>query len=300
MRRRAGLALIAGGLAALALRGGAAAAPPPGFLGAYRWRMADPLFGGLSAIHVFPGGWDFLTVSDRGAWSGGRFLRDDTGRIVGINSNPFRLLRGSGEEPLADGRNDSEGIAVAPDGTVFVSFEGPGAARVLRYRRLDGPAENLPVHPDFRRMQLNSALEALAIGPDGALYTLPERSGSTSRPFPVYRFRGGAWDQPFAIPRSGPWLPVAADIGPDGRFYLLERDFRGLAGFASRLRRFVMTPRGVMDEVVLWETHAGLHDNLEGLSVWREASGRMVATMVSDDNFKFFQRTEIVEYALPD
>ncbi|QYK42476.1 MAG: esterase-like activity of phytase family protein [Paracoccaceae bacterium] len=297
MRRRAGLALIAGGLAVLALRGGATAAPPPGYLGAFRWRMDDPRFGGLSAIHVYPGGTRFVVVSDRGSYSEGRLIRDAAGRIERIEAARFSLLRGAGEEPLAEGRNDSEGLAIARDGTAYVSFEGQGAARVLRYSRLDGPAENLPVHPDFRCMQLNSALEALAIGPDGALYTLPERSGALTRPFPVYRFRRGAWDRPFSLPRRGAFLPVAADVGPDGRFYLLERDFRGISGFASRLRRFDLAGG---QEVTLFETPLGLHDNLEGLSVWRDGRARLVATLVSDDNFRFFQRTEIIEYALPD
>ena len=32
--------------------------------------------------------------------------------------------------------------------------------------------------------------------------------------------------------------------------------------------------------------------------VWRDDLGRIRLTMVSDDNFRFFQRTEFVEYAL--
>lgn len=294
MRRRSGLALIAGGLAALALRGGATAAPPAGFLGSHVCRIDDARFGGVSAIHVFPGGGRFVAVTDRGAWTEGRIDRHRDGRITGVSAAPMRLLRGTGEGPLAEGRTDAEGIAVAPDGTVFVSFEGP--ARVLRYAQIGGPAVNLPPHPDFVRFQRNSALEALAIGPDGALYTLPERSGRIDRPFPVYRFRGGAWDQPFDLPRRGTFLAVAADIGPDGRFYLLERDFAGLRGFASRVRRFDL--RGGA-EAVLIETPFGRHDNLEGLSVWHDAQGRLVATMISDDNQNLFQRTEVVEYLLP-
>jgi len=42
------------------------------------------------------------------------------------------------------------------------------------------------------------------------------------------------------------------------------------------------------------------HDNLEGVSVWRDADGALRATLVSDDNFRFLQQTEIVEYLLPD
>ncbi|MDZ4134183.1 MAG: esterase-like activity of phytase family protein, partial [Paracoccaceae bacterium] len=173
-------------------------------------------------------------------------------------------------------------------------------ARVLRYANLAGPAENLPDHPDFRRMRANSALEALAIDARGTLYTLPEQSGSAQSPFPVYRFRNGAWDKPFSIARRGGFLPVAADFGPDGRFYLLERQFRGIAGFASRVRRFDIGQTGISGETTVLETPSGRHDNLEGLSVWRDVTGAIRLTMVSDDNFMFFQRTEIVEYRVRD
>lgn len=297
MRRRSGLTLIAGGLATLALAGRATPAFPAGPLGVYRWRMDDPRFGGFSAIHVSADGLRFIAVSDRGAFTTGAFRRDAGGRIAGVKAAPMRLLRGLGVSPLRAERRDSEGIAVTPGGTVYISFEGVEAARVLRYARIDGPAENLPTPAAFSTFGLNTALEALAVAADGTLYTLPEVPVGAA--FPVWRFRDGAWDQPFAIPASDSYRAVSAEIGPDGRFYLLERRFHGLAGFASRLRRFEMTKAGPTDARVVIETAPGQHDNLEGLSLWRGPEG-LVATMISDDNFRFFQRTEIVEYLLPD
>jgi len=93
---------------------------------------------------------------------------------------------------------------------------------------------------------------------------------------------------------------VAADFGPDGRLYVLERQFRGLMGFASRVRRFRLGMDRLLAEETLLETAVGLHDNLEGLSVWRDAGGALRLTMIADDNFSFFQRTEIVEYRVAD
>jgi hypothetical protein len=89
-------------------------------------------------------------------------------------------------------------------------------------------------------------------------------------------------------------------VGPDGRFYVLERDFRGLAGFASRLRRFDFGDNALTNEVTLIETPTGLHDNLEGLSIWRDENGRLTATMIADNNFSFLLPNQIVEYRLPD
>jgi hypothetical protein len=284
-------------MAALALAGRATPALPAGLIGAFRWQMDDPRFGGFSAIHVTTDGLRFVALSDRGAYALGAFRRDRDGRILSIRAEPLRLLRGLGVSPLRGSRSDAEGIAVTPGGTVYVSFEGIEAARVLRYARINGPAENLPTPDAFERFGLNVALEALAVAADGTLYTLPERPDAGG--FPVWRFRDGAWDQPFALPADRGWLAVSAEVGPDGRFYLLERAFHGLAGFAARLRRFDLAETGLTGGRTLVETEPGMHDNLEGLSLWRGQQG-MVATMISDDNFRFFQRTEIVEYLLPD
>jgi hypothetical protein len=41
-------------------------------------------------------------------------------------------------------------------------------------------------------------------------------------------------------------------------------------------------------------------DNMEGLSVHREADGTLVLTMVSDDNFSPLQRTLLLQFTLND
>ena len=66
------------------------------------------------------------------------------------------------------------------------------------------------------------------------------------------------------------------------------------------MRRWDITDKGAINEVTLLESSTGVHDNLEGLSVWRDPTGTLRATMVSDDNFKALQRTELVEYTLPE
>lgn len=298
MRRRPLFAIAVGWVLAAGLEGSANPTAPPGFLGEMRWTMQDPLFGGFSGIEVSADGSGFLAVTDRGGYTNARLTRDVDDRITGIAADNIQLLKGQGTAPLKMFRADSEGLAVASDGRVYISFEG--VTRVLRYDRIDGPAENLPVAEAFRPMQVNSSLEALAIDANDVIYTVPERTGSDDRPFPVYRFKNGVWDDAFAIPRSGSFLPVGADIGPDGRFYLLERQFRGWSGFSSRLRRFSISANGFTTEQVLLETPVGLHDNLESVSIWRDDQNRLRATMIADDNFLVLQNTEIVEYLLPD
>jgi hypothetical protein len=291
MRRRTVLGLTGAALAALTLQGSASQSPPAGWIGSYTWSNRPPRAGGLSGLRVTEGGMAFVAISDRGGFVRGRFLRDGAGVITGVSSDGFTRLRALGQSPLRKGRTDAEGLALAPDGSYYISFEQE--ARVLRYARLDGSAENLPTPKAFARFGGNAALEALAIDARGTLYTLPEEP--EDRVFPVWRYRAGAWDQPYGIPAQGDFLAVDADFGPDGRFYLLERGFHGVAGFASRVRSFHLRSDGPTDERVEMQSETGVHDNLEGLSVWQDDKGLRL-TMVSDDNFFFLQRTEFVEY----
>ncbi len=302
--RRAVSGAVSGAARALALAlwaaiaaPGLALAAPAEFLQTYVWNERDEAFGGFSGIELSPDGREMIALSDRTTLWRGEIRRDATDRILGVTvtSGPV-ALRSSTGETLSTRTGDSEGLARARDGSVYVSFEG--LARVAHYPTDGGPAEKLPRPDAFKKMQNNSSLETLAIDAEGTLYTLPERSGLLTRPFPVWRFRNGRWDQPFSIPRDGDWLAVDAAFGPDGRFYLLERDFWGLLGFLSRVRVFEIAGKTVTGGEVLIQTNAGVHDNLEGLSVWRDRTGAIRLTMVSDDNFNLFQRTEIVEYIL--
>ncbi|MGR3702580.1 MAG: esterase-like activity of phytase family protein [Paracoccaceae bacterium] len=297
MRRR--LALALGAVAALGLALSLTTqAGQPGkatYLGSYRWAMDDPAFGGLSSLAMLEGGTRLIAMSDSADLFQARVTRDASGRITAITAGRPQRLRAIAGEALTGKASDAEGLALDPQGGFFVSFEAQH--RIRHYPAPDQPARRVPGHPDFAALQINSGLEALAIDARGHLFTLPERSGALDRPFPVYRYDGQGWDIPFRIPRSGPFLPVSADIGPDGWLYILERALTG-PGFRSRLRRFDITGGRLNAEELLLQTRTRQHDNLEGLSVWQDGQGRIRLSMVSDDNFKFFQRSEIVEYAL--
>ncbi len=298
MRRRSARALILAAALLAGLKGSAQPGPPEGFLSQFEWTMDDPLFGGLSAIEVAADGLSLTVLSDSGGFSQGTIIRDAKGLISNVALRPFAALKGRGDEPLAAGRDDSEGLAIGADGAAYVSLEG--AARVLRYGALDGIAENLPTPAEFKKLVRNSALEALAMDDAGTLYTIPERSGAVSKPFPIFRFRNGAWDAKLTLPREDAFLPVGADFGPDGRLYVLMRQFNGLAGFASRLVRFSVGEAAIGPVQVLFESAVGYHDNLEGVSIWRDGAGDLRATMIADNNFLPFLSSGIVEYRLPD
>jgi hypothetical protein len=272
---------------------GTPATPAAELLGSFAWRPDLEPAGGYSALWLGPDGTEFVVLSDRGAFVEGVLSRDRAGAVDGVRvtgSGP--LLRSTGDA-LQRGETDAEGIARA-GGAFWISYEG--AHRVMRHPTIGGPPERIALPREFEGLQSNSGLEALAAGPDGAIYAIPERSGRLDRPFPVFRYLDGAWDRPFALRRDGAFLVAGADVGPDGRLYLLERDF-ALLGFRTRVRSFDLRTGG--DERLVLETGIGRHDNLEGLSVWRDAAGRLRLTMISDDNLRsVLQKTEFVDYAI--
>ena len=118
-------------------------------------------------------------------------------------------------------------------------------------------------------------------------------------PFPVYRFRDGDWDQPFALPRrrqlSAGWrrfrpgrpvLPAGAQISA------------ALPALPAASARFDAGDDGVRaGRDRCWKRRPGRMTIWKGLSVWRDADGQHPAdhdrrTTIS----RFFLRTEIVEY----
>lgn len=260
------------------------------------WSEPPDWFGGLSSIEVSDDGMMFYTASDAGKLFQGEFLRDDDGVLRGVSNIIVRNLQREDGNELAKFETDTEGMALASNGDLYVSLEG--VHYIFRYTDPFAAAVERLQDPAFLDFQRNSSMESLAIDKDGALYTMPERSGDLNRPFPIWRHRNGVWDQKLSLTRSGGMLPVGSDFGPDGRFYVLERKFHGLGGFSSRVRSFAVTEDSLTDELILLDTAPGTHDNLEGISIWRTEAGNIRATMVSDDNFRVFQKTEIVEYRL--
>jgi Esterase-like activity of phytase len=106
------MVLIAG------LEGSASPTPPPGFLNTWAWSMEDPRFGGLSGLEIAENGLDFILLSDRGAITSGQLSRDAQGHITAVSAQPFQLLKAHGAAALQAARADSEGLALAPDGSV--------------------------------------------------------------------------------------------------------------------------------------------------------------------------------------
>ncbi|MBS0571849.1 MAG: esterase-like activity of phytase family protein [Proteobacteria bacterium] len=291
-------ALLAAALAAAGGQG-ALAAPRAEFMGSILLPSGDPLLGGLSGLQFSPDGRDFIALSDRGGLAAGEVERDEGGAVVGIRmSGPVIVLRGREGLPLDAPYGDSEGLRIAADGSLLISFEQ--MHRVAHYR-IDGSLiDTLPVPLPFAGFPANSGFEALALAADGSVYAIPEGDAAGQADYPIYRLRGGAWAQAGVLRGAGTFRPVDAQFGPDGRLYVLERDFWPLLGFQTRLRRVTLGPDGVAADEPLLETRAGRFGNLEGLSLWQDEGGGLHATMVSDDNFLPVQVSQFVDWRLAD
>ena len=281
-------------LAGLPAAGQAAGPAPPD---AFRWSHADDRFGGWSGLRIAQDGLSLLAVSDRGRFMEATLTRTG-GTITAARVERLGdIAEREGKTAPGGFLQDAEGLAVGSDGAIYISFEGHH--RVRRWRDLEAEPEALHPVGFFAELQVNSGLEALAIDSEGTLYAVPERSGTWERPFPVWRFRNGSWDNALSLPRSERFLVSDAAFGPDGRLYLLEREFVWHSGFRNRVRRFTLGPAGFDEGEEIWRSDFGDYDNLEGISLWRDTSGAMRATMISDDNFNPLQATWLVELLIP-
>ncbi|MEM9710068.1 MAG: esterase-like activity of phytase family protein [Pseudomonadota bacterium] len=269
------------------------------FVGAFEWERPESYFGGWSGLEIGADGEEFLAIGDRSQVVEGRLLREN-GVIVGVEAGTIGGLQATNGVEIHSLKSptlgDSEGLAAAPGGGFFVSFEDED--RVWRYDGPSSAAEPLPFEPNFRRFSRNSGLEALALAPDDVLFAIPEVSDGADIPFPVFRYRDGVWDSTLSLPRRGNFRISGADFDPDGRLYILERIVTPI-GFRSRVRRFGFDEGRIVREEVLMASAPGEHDNLEGIAVWSAPDGLRI-TLISDNNFRWFQVTEFVEYRLTD
>ncbi|SEN29712.1 esterase-like activity of phytase family protein [Palleronia pelagia] len=266
------------------------------FVGAWEWDGDGDLFGGFSGLDMSEDGLTAHVLNDRSRLMVLELKRGESGAVEGVGLRSDGLLRDNRGNRIEGDLADAEGLAFDPEGRMVVTFEN--LPRIYAYDDPRGAATALPFYPGFMALPTNGGLEALAIDESGTLYTLPEVMPGGG-PSPLLRLRNNAWDIA-GIPdiRDG-FRPVGADFDDRGRLYILERDFRWI-GFRSRVRRLTLDDEGIASDEILMTSDLLQHDNLEGIAIWRDDRDRLRATMVSDDNFLPVQRTEFVDYILPD
>jgi hypothetical protein len=226
-------------------------------------------------------GRDVYLLSDHGFIARVQINRGYGQSITGIDVRQVALLLDDRGAPLSGPWRDAEGLSIAANGRIYVSFEGYD--RVVSYPRLGAAADDMGEHRDFPRLSAGSGLESVAVARDGSVYAIPERAARATYGFPSYRWREGeGWSGSFRLPQDGSFLPVGADFGPDGLLYVLERARAG-GGYRSQVRRFGINGRAISRPEVVMRSDPGQFGNLEGLAVFRDWSGRIRLLMVEDD-----------------
>lgn len=270
------------------------AQPAPQLLSHLTWQTEDERLQRFTAIDTRDGV-GVLLLTDQGVVVTAQLARAFDGQIASIEPRTIQYLRDPEGQPLDGPWRNAQGVAIGGDGRIFVAFEGYG--RVWSYDAPDAPAIALPVHADFARLGVGVGLSGLAVSRSGVLYAIPQRPARMTNGTPSYHFWNGEWEGSFRLPSDGEFHPVGADIGPDDRLYVLERE-SGAGGYRNQVRRFVLQGSRIDAGTVVIRSVYGQFGDLSGLTVWQGSNGGLRLLMVSHVNGPA-AGGEIVEFALP-
>ncbi len=263
----------------------------------------DRKFGGLSGIDMLPGGRDAVIVSDLGYLMKAR-LHYRAGRLSGIAiPHMTPALAGSSLK-----RRDVEDVAIGRNGEIAVALERNNKQIAVRKFRDNvlGPPQLFALPGAKSKLGFNKGLESLALIPPGSshsgrLLAIAERPKDRSaEAIPCWIIEVGTC----SIKRRDGFEITSARFLPNGDLMLLERRLAPGLDLAARLRRIPARQFGIdrtMDGEIVMEAGLAMQiDNMEGLAVHQDADGRVIITLISDDNMNFFQRTLILQFALDD
>ncbi len=261
--------------------------------GAFELTSPHPQFGGISGLLI--DGRELIAVTDHG-WLIRSPLADDVSGLRPMGGDIHALSDAQGR-PLEEAGRDAEGLARTKDG-LAVSFERDHRVEILDR---DGHGRTIRDRR-FEQLGYNAGLEALATLPDGRLLAIAEaRAGGARGGFPVFLIDpagGTVRSGRLALPGE---MPVTdAEVGPDGRLYLLRRAFSLLGGFSIGVERYRLAADGLplpetREVLASFGGGSGI-DNMEAIALWRDDAGQTRLAIASDDNFLFLQHTLLVDF----
>jgi len=258
--------------------------------GAWVLRGNRRRFGGFSGLLVSQG--RIYAVSDMGWWFGASLSTDgDNLRLTDGKLAPMR--NGEGDR-YAKGGGDAEGLTRLGDRLV-VSFERNHRLMFLRETGRLGAT----IQPQsFEQLRSNKGLEALASLPDGRMLAFSEDRDDGAVPVFLVPPEGEVIEARLAI--AGPHSVTGADIGPDGRLYLVLRDYSLIFGVSIRVMRFSLGADGFpspgsAETLAAFEDADGI-DNMEGISLERSPEGGIWLWLISDNNFRVSQRNLLMRF----
>ncbi len=271
-------------------------------------------WGGLSGIAISKSGKKAALVSDAGFWSmveldykDGKLLPPDTSFI-----GPLLTKKG---KPLKRGKDrDAEAITLLKDdkfyGDALISFEDNH--RIGRFRiskeGISQPHKYLKLPAITRRLRGNAGLEAMAYlrggKHKGTLVAIAQSKQDRHKNYIGWLVRGKKITKIRFTPPPLDTYRITDAVGlSNGDLLLLERRYKFLT--VNIQVRYVrqselFTGKPIKGRVVLEaNSHEHLVDNMEGIAAHTNAKGETIVTLISDDNFNSFQRTLLMQFALP-
>lgn len=261
------------------------------------WTADIADFGGFSGIELTDGGRRLIAVSDAGYLVEGSVERRPDGAIARIGEIAVRRFLQNHGQAVNEFQGDAEALRLDPQGHPVVAFES--YVRIARFPTEDMRPEPLNAWDRFRDLWGNAAIEALAIGPDGGMIAILETPRGDAPAYATLLYRGGqTWVAGPGLATDGSFQATDADFGPDGALYVLERRLSILAGYTTRINAYRAAGDGYGAPQVVAETGAGDFGDFEGMDVWADADGRLIATLITDDNFLPDSATVIAEFPL--
>jgi hypothetical protein len=277
------------------------------FRGGLALTSKNPVFGGISAIHVEEDGGRFIAITDRGSWLRGRIVYRD-GKPAGITEAEIAPILGPDGKPLAArGWYDVEALTER-DGMLYIGIERVEQIVRFDYRRDGLRARGQPINvpPDFKTFVYNKSLECLAAPQQrtplaGELIAITEHSLDGAGNFRSYLL-GRDRVTRFSVKRTDDFDVSDCAVLPPGDLLLLERRASPARGIAMRIRRLPLASfkeGALVDGRLVIEADLGYQiDNMEGIAVHRTADGETIVTVVSDDNFSIIQRNLLLQFAV--
>jgi hypothetical protein len=258
------------------------------------WALASrwAYFGGLSGLHVADG--RLIAVSDEGWWFSVELAGQ--GDLLRLKNPRLAPMRDGEGDTYTKAGGDAEGLTRLGD-RLMVSFERDHRVMALRETGRMGATIQFDA---FEGLRLNDGLEALATLPNGRLLAFAEGGAEEGVPMFVIDPEGAVTEA--RLPRATGHSVTGADIGPDGRLYLVLRRYSLISGISIRVMRYSLDADGLplpetAETLAAFESESGI-DNMEGISLEHDPNGATSLWLISDDNFNILQRTLLLRFSV--
>jgi hypothetical protein len=271
-------------------------------LSAFQIESKDKRFGGLSGLSIGTDG-KLYGVSDNGYWLSAKIEMDRNGVLLNLTDWQIAAILTVANRPVTGGLRDAEALAVAPDGSFLVAFEG--AHRIWRYSPPPKTFESTPVPVQIpaavARAPGNGGIEGLAMLPHGRLLALTEEFSNGDGSFKGWLIDKGQFAELAYFPSKGFRVTDCAGLS-NGDVLVLERRYVPFGILSARLtlvKGNSLQPGAKLAGKELLKLEQPLAvQNFEAVAAQHTAKGTMIY-IVSDDNYSPFQQTLLLQFLLP-